>query len=305
MRWLAKAFLQKTLSALPRAQRANYVLQRHVTRSLPGPEAGFRRRFGRAARHVEAYAEHGPERPLDEAVFYEFGAGWDLAIPLSLWSLGVERQILVDLRPNVRLELVNTSIERLGRLVSKRGGLRSPGGPISSVEELEPRFGIRYLAPLDARATGLPTGSVDFVTSTSTLEHIPEEELVPLLAECRRILRPDGAVSSRIDLSDHFSHFDHSLSPYNYLRYSDRTWRLVNSELLHQNRLRRSDYVSAFDQAGLTVVAERTWQPNVDLPEDIDSRFRDYYPEDLAVLGLRLVAVPSPGALVEPEDVIG
>jgi SAM-dependent methyltransferase len=304
MRWLAKAFLQKTLSALPQAERANYVLQRHVTRSLPGPEAGFRRRFGRAVRHVEAYSEHGPERPLGEAMFYEFGAGWDLAVPLSLWALGVERQILVDLRPNVRIELVNTSIARLGRLVSKRG-LRDPGGTISSVEELEPRFGIRYLAPLDARATGLRPGSVDFVTSTSTLEHIPEEELVPLLAECRRLLRPDGAVSSRIDLSDHFSHFDHSLSPYNYLRYSDRTWRLVNSELLHQNRLRRSDYVSAFDQAGLTVVAERTWQPNVDLPEDIDSRFRDYYPEDLAVLGLRLVAVPSPDALVEPENVIG
>ena len=304
MRWLAKAFLQKTLSAFPQAERANYVLQRHVTRSLPGPEAGFRRRFGRAVRHVDAYAEHGPERPLGEAVFYEFGAGWDLAVPLSLWSLGVERQVLVDLRPNVRLELVNTSIERLGRLVSKRG-LRSPEGPIASMEELEPRFGIRYLAPLDARARGLPPGSVDFVTSTSTLEHIPEEELVPLLVECRRLLRPDGAVSSRIDLSDHFSHFDHSLSPYNYLRYSDRTWRLVNSKLLHQNRLRRSDYVSAFDRAGLTVVAERTWQPSVNLPEDIDSRFRDFYPEDLAVLRLRLVAVLSPDALVEPEEVIG
>jgi SAM-dependent methyltransferase len=304
MRWLAKALLQKTLSALPQAERANYLLQRHVTRSLPGAEAGFRRRFERATRHVEAYAEHGSDRPLGEAVFYEFGAGWDLAVPLSFWALGVERQVLVDLRPNVRADLVNTSIERLGRLASERG-LRNPGGPIASVEELEPRFGIRYLAPLDARATGLPAGSVDFVTSTSTLEHIPEDDLVPLLAECRRLLRPDGAVSSRIDLSDHFSHFDHSLSPYNYLRYSDRTWRLVNSELLHQNRLRRSDYVSVFERAGLTVVAERPWHSGVALPEDLDPRFRDYYPEDLAVLGLRLVAVPSPDALEEPENVVG
>src|SRR4029079_16893267 len=173
MRWLAKAFLQKSLSALPQGERANYLLQRHVTHSLPGPEAGFRRRFERAGRHVEAYAEHGPDRPLGEAVFYEFGAGWDLAVPLSCWALGVERQVIVDLRPNVRAELVSTSIERLGRLASERG-LRDPGGPIASAEEFEPRFGIRYLAPLDARATGLPAGSVDFVTSTSTLEHIPE-----------------------------------------------------------------------------------------------------------------------------------
>ena len=302
MRWLAKAFLQKGLSVLPQAERANYLLQRHVTRSLPGPEAGFGRRFERAARHVEAYAEHGPERALGEAVFYEFGAGWDLAVPLSLWALGVERQVLVDRRPNVRAELVNTSIERLGRLAVEHG-LRSPGGPIVTVEELEPRFGIRYVAPLDARATGLPAGSVDFVTSTSTLEHIPQGDLVPLLAECRRLLGSDGAVSSRIDLSDHFSHFDHSLSPYNFLRYSDRTWSLVNSDLLHQNRLRRPDYVSAFERAGLTVVGERPWRPNVPLPEDLDPRFRDYDPEDLAVARLRIVAVPSPDALVERENV--
>ena len=119
MRWLAKALLQKTLSALPQAERANYLLQRHVTRSLPGAEAGFRRRFERATRHVEAYAVHGSDRPLGEVVFYEFGAGWDLAVPLSFWTLGVERQVLVDLRPNVRAELVATSIERLGRLASE------------------------------------------------------------------------------------------------------------------------------------------------------------------------------------------
>jgi SAM-dependent methyltransferase len=302
MRWLAKAFLQKSLSALPQAERANYLLQRHVAHSLPGSEAGFRRRFERAERHVQAYREQGPPRPLSEAVFYEFGAGWDLAVPLSFWALGVERQILVDLRPNARTDLVNTSLERLGHLAAERG-LRAPGGPVASVAELEPRFGIRYLAPQDARATGLPAGSVDFVTSTSTLEHVPEEELVPLLAECRRLLRPDGAVSSRIDLSDHFSHFDDSVSPYNFLRYSERRWSLVDSKLLHQNRLRRSDYVSAFEQAGFEVVSERPWRPGVELPDDLDEKFRGYDPDDLEVVRLRLVAVPSPDALVQPENI--
>jgi hypothetical protein len=304
VRWLAKAFLQKSLSALPQPERANYLLQRRVTRSLPGPEEGFRRRFRRARRHVGAYNEYGPRRPLGEAVFYEFGAGWDLAVPLSFWALGVERQILVDLRPNVRVELVNTSIERLARLRGEHG-LRDPGGPIASLEELEARFGIRYLAPRDARATELPAGSIDFVSSTSTLEHVPAEELVPLLAECSRLLHADGAVSSRIDLSDHYSHFDASLSPYNFLRFDDRRWRLANSSLLFQNRLRRPDYLAAFRAAGLTVVAEKAWRPDEALPGDVAERFRAYEPEDLAVVGLRLVAVPSPNALVEPEDVGG
>ena len=305
MRWLAKALLQKTLSALPQGERANYVLQLHVTRSLPGSEAGFRRRFHRAVKHVAAYGEHGPKRPLAEAVFYEFGAGWDLTGPLSLWALGVEQQVLVDLRPNVQVDLVNVSIERLRSLSAERA-LRDPGSPIASVDELEPRFGIRYLAPLDARATGLPARSVDVVTSTSTLEHIPKEDTVPLLAECRRLLRPDGVLSSRIDLSDHYSHFDDSLSPYNFLRYSDWTWGLLNSRLLYQNRLRRPDYISAFERAGFAVVAETPWRSDAELPDDLATRFRSYEPDDLAVVGLRIVAVlPSPDALEETEHVVG
>jgi len=128
---------------------------------------------------------------------------------------------------------------------------------------------------------------------------------VPLLAECNRLLRPDGAVSSRNDLSDHYSHFDASLSPYNFLRFDDRRWRLANSSLLFQNRLRRPDYLAAFRAAGLTVVAEKAWRPDEALPDDLAERFRAYEPQDLAVVSLRLVAVPSPNALVEPEDVGG
>lgn len=310
MRWLAKALAQKGLSGLPRPERANYVFQRHITRSLPVSAEGFARRFDRADQHLRAYEEHGPGHAPSEAVFYEFGAGWDLAVPLSFWSLGVERQILVDLRANVRFELVDATLDRLRGLAAGRP-LRDPGrAPVRSVAELERRFGIRYLAPCDARATGLPPGSVDFVSSTSTLEHVPAEELVPLLAECRRLLRPDGVMSSRIDLSDHYSHFDRSLSPYNFLRYSERAWRLANSSLLYQNRLRRPDYVRAFEEAGFVLVAEKAWRPkrgpNGPARLDLAERFRAHDLEDLAVLGLRLVARPSsPDALVEREHVGG
>jgi SAM-dependent methyltransferase len=308
VRWVAKALLQKGLSGLPQPERANYLLQTHVTHSLPVSERGFRRRFRRAVQHLEAYEEHGPGRPAPEAVFYEFGAGWDLAVPLSLWSLGVGRQIVVDLRPNVRLALVAASLDRLRAGGAGTGReLRDPGpASVESTSDLERRFGIRYLAPRDARATGLPSGCIDFVSSTSTLEHVPAEELVPLLAECRRLLRPDGAISCRIDLSDHFSHFDSTVGPYNFLRYGERTWRLLNSRLLYQNRLRRPDYLRAFAEAGLTVVAERAWRPQEPrLPDELAPRFRAYGPDDLAVQKLRLVARPSPDTLEEPEHVLG
>ena len=115
MRWVAKAALQRGLGLVPQGERLNYLFQRHVAHSLPAGESVFQRKFARAEQHVAAYQEHGPGTPLADAVFYEFGVGWDLAIPLSYASLGVGRQVLVDIRPSARVELVNDSLSRLER----------------------------------------------------------------------------------------------------------------------------------------------------------------------------------------------
>ncbi len=286
------------MSALPKAESANYLFQRHVSRSLPASEAGFRRKFDRAIHHLAAYAQHGPPRSLRDAVLYEFGAGWDLTVPLAYWTLGVDRQILVDIHSNLRFELVNRTIERLEDSGDERLIRRPGAADVSSAAELEERFGIAYVAPRDARATGFETASVDFVSSTNTLEHIPAGDLGPILAECRRLLRPDGIMSSRIDLRDHYSYFDGSLSPYNFLRYSDRAWRAFNSRLLYQNRLRRPDYLGAFAEAGLEIVKEVPSSGDEaalaslrDL--ELAPRFRGYDFDELAVTALVLVARPS------------
>jgi SAM-dependent methyltransferase len=314
MRWLAKVALQQGIGALPHAESVNYVFQRRVSRTLPAGEGVFRRKFRRALGHLRAYEEHGPRRKPGEAVFYEFGAGWDLAIQLSYWALGVERQTLVDIRPNLRPELVNLTLDRLqrlhGELEEETGrSLRSPReGRVVSAADLG-AFGISYLAPRDARATGLDAESVDFVTSTNTLEHIPAADLVPILAECRRLLRPDGLVSSRIDLCDHYSYADRGLTPYNFLRYSDRTWRVLNAGLSRQNRLRRPDYLQAFAAAGLEVVSERGQAPEGAVEQlrtlGLAPRFRAYTLEDLAVTRLFLVARPTPAASPDAAEEVG
>jgi SAM-dependent methyltransferase len=298
---MAKAALQRGLGLLPQGERLNYLFQRHVARSLPGGAPVVRRKFARALQHLRAYEEHGPGRPRGEAVFYEFGAGWDLAIPLSYAALGVGRQVLVDIRPSARVELVNDTLALLDRLwdeLEAEAGreLRRLGGPISSIAELEERLGIAYLAPRDARGTGLPGESVDFVTSTDTCEHIPEDDLAQIFRECRRLLRPGGAISCRIDLQDHYAYFDPSLSRYNFLRFSDRAWGLVNSPLHFQNRLREPDYRRLVEGAGFEVVA---WTPSGPSPEDLAEleamklapRFRNGYDrEELGVTVVSFVA---------------
>ena len=300
MRWLAKAVLQRGMGAVPQGERLNYVFQRHVLRSLPAGESVFRRKFSRALQHLGAYEEHGPGAPREEAVFYEFGAGWDLAIPVAFATLGVGRQVLVDIRPSVRLELVNDSLAALERLrpeleAEAGRGLPPVEGPLDSLDELEPSLGIRYLAPCDARDTGLDDGSIDFVSSTDTCEHIPGEDLAAIFRECRRLLRPGGAFSCRIDLQDHYAYFDRGLSRYNFLRFSDRSWRLVNSPLHHQNRLRSPDYLRLVRDAGLELVSETPSGPSAEGLAELSGlplaeRFRAYTPEELGITILSFVA---------------
>ncbi|HET7354292.1 MAG TPA: class I SAM-dependent methyltransferase [Gaiellaceae bacterium] len=301
MRWLAKAALQRTLGAVPQGERLNYVFQRHVLHSFPVGDAAYRQKFTRAANHLAAYEEHGPDLPAAEATFFEFGAGWDLAIPISYALLGVGRQIVIDIRPSVRIELVNETIAALGRLrpeLEQATGraVRDAGGSITSIAELETRFGIHYLAPCDARGTGLAPGIVDFVTSTDTCEHIPAADLASIFRECRRLLRPGGAISCRIDLQDHYSYFDRSVSRYNFLRFSDRKWSLANSPLHYQNRLRAPDYLRLVRDAGLDLVMENPSRPSAEgLAElqkmSLAKRFRGYAPEELGVTILSFVAL--------------
>jgi SAM-dependent methyltransferase len=261
----------------------------------------LRQKFSRAVQHLRAYEEHGPGVPAAAATFYEFGAGWDLAIPLAYGLLGVGKQVLVDIRPSARVELVNDSLasfERLHGELEEIAGreLRPPGAPVSRLEELEERFGIRYLAPCDARGTGLPATSIDFVSSTDTCEHIPGAELSEIFRECHRLLRPGGAFSCRIDLQDHYAYFDRSLSKYNFLRYSDRAWSLVNSPLHHQNRLRSPEYLQLVRDAGLQLVVEQPSGPSEAGLKELESlplapRFRRFPPEELGVTVLSFVAV--------------
>ena len=190
------------------------------------------------------------------------------------------------------------AFERLWGELEKEAGreLRGLGGVLGSLTEVDERLGIAYLAPRDARNTGLAAESIDFVSSTDTCEHIPEDDLARIFRECHRLLRPGGAFSCRIDLQDHYAYFDRSLSKYNFLRYSEGAWRLVNSPLHFQNRLRSPDYLQLVRGAGFEVLVERPSGPGKDGLEKLRRmplapRFRNgYTPEELGVTVLSFVA---------------
>lgn len=291
MDWRIKAVMHAALSRVPAGESINFLLQRYVTGSLPLGHKELGERVARARRHLDAVRRHRPG-PVEAARCYEFGAGWDLATPLAMWALGVERQVLVDIRALARVDVINETIARFAAVPEPMA--RRPERRIASLAELETAYGISYRAPCDARATGIAAGSIDVITSSNTLEHIPPDDLDAILGECRRLLAPDGVMSFLIDYADHYAYFDKRITVYNFMRYSDRAWRRYNPSLHYQNRLRHADYLQRFAAHGFEVLEELPSSVDeADLAAlralPLDARFARYAPAELAVRDARVV----------------
>ena len=261
MNWKYKSLLQAGLSALPQGEHLNYLCQRFVTRSLPVSAEEFVQIASTARFYVEIFKEYYTGQ-LRDAIFYEFGTGWDLIIPIGFFGAGIEHQIVVDIRPLVRTKLLRDTISNYEQRALDIGLMRRPpvvafdisGKSLHTV--LQENFGIKYLAPCDARDSGLDTSSVDCITSTDTLEHIPLDDMRAILKECHRLIRDDGIMVFRIDYQDHYSYFDKSISSYNFLRYSKTQWNSFNSPLHYQNRMRHKDFLALFKETHFDIIEE-------------------------------------------------
>lgn len=300
MRWKTKALVQGAFSRMPGGESLNYLCQRRVFRSLPVDDSVFHEKAEIARRHLANLTEHG-QVPVGDARFYEFGAGKDLILPLCLYCHGANEQLLVDIRPLARDELVLDTLSRLDAGVvpglPRRPG---PGRAGAGLPAQLAALGITYRAPCDARETGLPAQSVDYITSTSTLEHIAEPDIRLILRESRRILRVEGRMSMFVDYQDHYSYADTSISAYNFLQYEDREWARWSPSLQFQNRLRHADYLALFEEAGFEILDD---QPTTGSAEDLEvvrtlalaGRFRSASEHDLAVRDSFVTLKPAAG----------
>src|SRR5678816_2035021 len=92
--------------------------RRWFARSLPVSDSSFAVTVGYAIRHIEGIQPY-THRPIDQAIFYEFGAGWDLTVPLAYYGLGINHQILVDVRDLIRIAIVNDTIAKYQKMAAE------------------------------------------------------------------------------------------------------------------------------------------------------------------------------------------
>lgn len=241
---------------------------------------------------------------LEGKTVLEIGSGWELLIPMLFSLCRVERLYLTDLTALLDKVTLAGSLESfrankkpiLDALCMDSHDFDSRfSGEINSEEDFLSRHRFIYLAPCDCRSLSLESATLDVVTSRSVLEHIPPPVIESIFQESYRLLRPGGLVCHFVDNSDHWEHGDKSISRVNFLRYSDRIFRLTYlNSLNYQNRLRHSQYIEILRRAGFEMLRA---EPIIDaravkalntLP--LSAAFRRFSPEDLATTDSYLLA---------------
>jgi len=262
-KWVLKAAVQKTISFLPYSQRLNYLFQKYVTKGVHLSDAYFADRLLHAKEHLDAYTKHVGS--IDGKTTLELGTGWYPVVPMALFLAGADRICTTDISrlsharhlvttANMFLKYAQTGelnefiqplperVEVLKQLVENQHD--------NTFESMLEQLGIIYLVQ-DARQLPLGDGSVNLVHSNNTFEHVYPETLKALLLEFKRVTVSGGLQSHFIDMSDHFAHFDRSITIYNYLRFSDRVWALIDNSVQPQNRFRLSEYKKLYADCGI------------------------------------------------------
>ena len=300
MRWQLKCFVDNCKGLIP---------FQHTLRGLKRRVIPYQPIFSRGAYAIEEgliQIQWMREAlgTLEGKRILEVGSGWELLVPMLFSLCRAERVYCTDLTALLDLYTLAGGLESFRR--NRERILRAlPIAPeefdrkfcagIRSQKEFLESHGLVYLAPCDCRQLPLPDSSLDAITSRSVFEHIPRPVIADIFRESYRLLTPGGVVCHFIDNSDHWEHGDKSISRVNFLRFSERDFRLTYlNSLNYQNRLRHSEYIDLLSAAGFEVVrAEGHADPAAlaalrTLP--LAPQFRKFPVEDLATMDSYLLA---------------
>lgn len=239
--------------------------------------------------------------------YLELGTGWSPVIPLIFSLAGCQSLTLVD---SQRLMDDHTFAETCKKMLSYKAEIATRLNIAENTIEqrLTKLAAMRlvdalaimncsYLAPTDLLKLNIQPYSIDIITSRAVLEHIPPSIIKNILTTFNQLLSPTGAMCHIIDNSDHWEFDDKSITRVNFLKFSQKTFDFLSAmnPLDYQNRLRHSQYIQMFSDAGFKVARDDS-QPDSRSSVELDSllihpSFSHYSKVDLATLTSYLVLV--------------
>jgi SAM-dependent methyltransferase len=307
-KWVLKAMIQGVVSHLPQRDWINIQFQKRVTKSLVPSRKRMARRLKWCGEHLAHHRRCSVSETLPGSVL-ELGTGWFPTVPIGLYLCGIRKIYSIDIRQltdkdyfDAMLRILSDyPLDELKALLpdlqeERLAQLKQLVNSSASQQEMLAQIQIELLIA-DARHTNFPDSAVNYVISNTTLEHIPYQTLVEIFQEFHRILKPDGLMSHLIDMSDHYQHFDSSITGYNFLRYGDFVWGFLNNPLQYQNRLREPDYRKIHLTTGFRIVDQVNRSGSADhlAGMKVAKRFRAYSQDELLVKGAWIISTPEKG----------
>jgi len=150
-------------------------------------------------------------------------------------------QTLIDVSRMIDLDLFNKANDQISKLL---GVNKLPFA--KSIDDLKKNYNLNYLAPMSLSQIIKNKLQFDACISSTTLEHLSEEDLKKTFLLLKKIIKKEGIISAAIDYSDHYSHTDKNIDNLNFLRFTNDEWNKHNTPMLFQNRLRHQDYRKFF-----------------------------------------------------------
>lgn len=127
----------------------------------------------------------------------------------------------------------------------------------SNFDEVYSLLNWRYVVEPSGTLDVFPENHFDMLYSVNVGEHIHSSIAASNVKKMFRILRPGGLSFHTIDPKDHLSYFTKNVSRKNYLRYSDRVWKLIfENEVQYFNRIQPADWMSYYEDAGFELVED-------------------------------------------------
>lgn len=269
-KWMIKAVVQKMISLLPFKHRINFLFQKHITKGVRLRDEYFIDKLIHHQEHEQAYQQQALHS-LEGISVLEIGTGWYPVVPIAQFLCGADQIYSVDISPLMNKERIETTIgfyiqydkeERLSaylpNILPERMAVIHQlfNTPAATLKEYLQTLRLNYLVT-DARALPLEDKTIDFITSNNTFEHIYPDILNGILKEFQRVLHPDGFMSHFIDMSDHFAHLDQTINIYNFLRFTERQWNLIDNSIQPQNRMRINQYRALYEGLNIPILSEK------------------------------------------------
>lgn len=225
---------------------------------------------------------------LTGKVILEMGPGDSVATAIIAHALGA-RAILIDAGRYASAS--SATYEPLCRALAERGGVPVDTRGLKTLDELLQACGARYLVTGAAAWREIASQSVDLVFSQAVLEHVRLHEFEQVQRECKRVLKPRGAASHRVDLKDHLG------GALNNLRLPRGWWEsdfFVNSGF-YTNRIRMSRMLGMFEDAGFRVQCEHVerWHELPTPRKSLAAEFAQLADDELRVSGFDVLLFPQ------------